>query len=138
MAASVIRPRAYDALLFGMVVGRDRDLYAFWDSSQRADPGLNIALYASRAVDTLLESMRVEQDPAKVDEDLAEIDALIAADYPAVFTHAPDFVYALPEDVHGVSLARITAPTDRLAGVSRWYRRTQWVWPAFAPGSVRQ
>jgi len=138
LAASVIRPRAYDALLFGMVVGRDRDLFAFWDSSQRTDPGLNIALYASRAVDTLLESMRVEQDPAKVDEDLAEVDALIAADYPAVFTHAPDFVYALPEDIHGVSLARITAPTDRLAGVSHWYRRTQWVWPAFAPGSVRQ
>ncbi len=137
LAASVIRPRTYEALLFGMVVGRDRDLFAFWDSSQRADPGLNIALYASRAVDTLLESLRVAQDPAVVEQDLAEVDALISADYPAVFTHAPDFVYAVPEDLRGVTLLRVAAPSDRFATAASWYRRTEWVWPAFASGSTR-
>jgi peptide/nickel transport system substrate-binding protein len=43
---SVIRPREFDALLFGQIVQRDSDLYAFWHSSQRSDPGLNIAQYS--------------------------------------------------------------------------------------------
>ncbi len=136
LSTSVIRPRKYEALLFGMVVGRDRDLFAFWDSSQRADPGLNIALYANRAADTLLESMRVEQDPVKVQEDLVSLNGIIAADYPAIFTHAPDFLYTVPEELRGVSLSRIAAPSDRLSNAATWYRRTQWVWPAFAHSGV--
>jgi hypothetical protein len=47
LSQNVIRPRKYDALLFGEVVGRELDLFAFWDSSQRNDPGLNIAMYAN-------------------------------------------------------------------------------------------
>ncbi len=37
LSQNVIRPRKYDALLFGEVVGRELDLFAFWDSSQRND-----------------------------------------------------------------------------------------------------
>jgi peptide/nickel transport system substrate-binding protein len=137
LAASVIRPRKYDALLFGMVIGRDRDLFAFWSSSERSDPGLNIALYANRSVDTLLETMRSEQDEEKVREDLVKVDTLISADYPAVFTHAPDFLYSVPDSLHGVLLSRITAPSDRLLTAATWYRRTELVWPAFVPVGVK-
>ncbi|MDP2651842.1 MAG: peptide ABC transporter substrate-binding protein, partial [bacterium] len=43
LSQNVIRPRKYEVLLYGMVIGRDQDLYAFWDSQERNDPGLNIA-----------------------------------------------------------------------------------------------
>ena len=128
---NVIRPRAYSALLFGMVVGRDRDLFAFWHSSQRNDPGLNIALYANRSVDTLIEQARGENDAVARERSLVKIDEAIAADYPAAFTHSPDFLYTMPEDVRGVSLPQITAPSDRFASVASWYRRTEPVWPFF-------
>src|SRR3989344_2013197 len=128
---NVIRPRAYSALLFGMVVGRDRDLFAFWHSSQRNDPGLNIALYANRSIDALIEKARGENDAIARERDLAEIEEAIAADYPAAFTHAPDFLYTMPENVRGVSLPQITAPADRFASVASWYRRTEPVWPFF-------
>jgi ABC-type amino acid transport substrate-binding protein len=36
---NVIRPRKYDSLLFGEVVDRVEDLFAFWHSSERNDPG---------------------------------------------------------------------------------------------------
>lgn len=132
LAASVIRPRAYEVLLFGMVIGRDRDLFAFWDSGERSDPGLNIAAYANRSVDLLLERIREEQDPAVAVEDLQEVSTLIASDYPAAFTHAPDFLYAIPNSVHGVRLPQIATPSDRFAGVADWYRNTEYVWPIFA------
>jgi peptide/nickel transport system substrate-binding protein len=60
---NIIKPRRYDALLFGQVVNRDLDLYAFWHSSQRTDPGLNVSLYSNATVDKLLETMRVEVKP---------------------------------------------------------------------------
>ncbi|HEY0979459.1 MAG TPA: peptide ABC transporter substrate-binding protein [Candidatus Paceibacterota bacterium] len=132
LAAGVIRPRDYEVLLFGMVIGRDRDLYAFWDSGERSDPGLNIAAYANRTVDQLLERIREEQDPAVAQEDLQELSTRIAEDYPAAFTHAPDFLYAVPNSVHGVRLPQIASPSDRFATVASWYRNTEEVWPVFA------
>src|SRR6202044_2542956 len=65
LSENVIRPRKYDALLFGEVIGRELDLFAFWDSSQRNDPGLNIAMYANSTADAALEDMRTTTDPTE-------------------------------------------------------------------------
>ena len=132
LTQNVIRPRNYDVLLFGMVVGRDRDLYAFWHTQERSDPGLNIALYSNTSVDALLERLRSQSDPAVRMQALQEAETLIAADVPAAFTHAPAFVYAAPKGMKGVGLPQIAAPSDRFATVATWYRNTQEVWPMFA------
>ena len=91
LSQNVIRPRKYEALLYGMVIGRDQDLYAFWDSQERNDPGLNIALYANKTIDALLEDARSSSDSTKRAADLQKIEDIIAADYPAAFLYAPDF-----------------------------------------------
>lgn len=132
LTQSVIRPRDYEALLFGMVVGRDRDLFAFWSSSERSDPGLNIALYANSTVDALLERARTQSDSETRLKDLATLEQQIAGDYPAAFTHAPDFVYAAPKGIKGIELPQIASPSDRFANVAHWYRYTQEVWPFLA------
>lgn len=132
LSQNVIRPRKYEALLYGMVIGRDQDLYAFWDSKERNDPGLNIALYANKNVDALLEDARGSADPEKRREDLQKIEEQVAADYPAAFIYAPDFTYAVPSDLKGVALPQIIVPSDRFAGVASWYRVTDAVWPFFA------
>ncbi len=132
LTQNVIRPRTYGALLFGMVIGNDRDLYAFWDSAERQDPGLNIAMYSNKTVDTLLEKARGESDPGALASDLTQINEDIAADYPAAFTHAPDFLYTVPNGLQGVVLPQITSPSDRFATVTGWYLETERVWPFLA------
>ena len=132
LSQNVIRPRKYEALLYGMVVGRDQDLYAFWDSQERNDPGLNIALYANKTVDALLEDARGSADEAQRTADLQKIEDTVAADYPAAFIYAPDFTYAVPSDLKGVELPQIVTPADRFATVALWYRSTDAVWPFFA------
>lgn len=129
LAQDVIRPRAYSALLFGMVVGREQDLYAFWDSSEQADPGLNIASYANTTVDALLEKARSESDPEKARGYIQDASDKIAADYPAAFTHAPEFLYAVPKNLYGVVLPQIASPADRFATVASWYKERAYVWP---------
>lgn len=131
LSQNVIRPRKYDALLYGMVIGRDQDLYAFWDSQERDDPGLNIALYANKTVDALLEDARGSVNSTQQTADLQKIEDDIAADYPAAFLYAPDFTYAVPKDLRGVQLSQIIVPADRFASVASWYRMTDAVWPFF-------
>ncbi len=132
LSQNVIRPRKYEALLYGMVIGRDQDLYAFWDSQERNDPGLNIALYANKTVDALLEDARSAADPVTREADLQKIEDTVAADYPAAFIYAPDFIYAVPSDLQGVVLPQIITPSDRFATVASWYRVSDAVWPFFA------
>jgi len=131
LSQNVIRPRKYEALLYGMVIGRDQDLYAFWDSQERNDPGLNIALYANKNVDALLEDARSTGDQKARATDLQKIEDIVAADYPAAFIYAPNFIYALPSDLQGVELPQIITPADRFATVASWYMSTDSVWPFF-------
>jgi ABC-type transport system substrate-binding protein len=118
------------------VIGAGDDLYPFWDSTQRTDPGLNIAGYANSTVDALLEDARATSDPAGRADDLARIETLVAADYPAAFVYAPDFVYAVPERLRGVALPQITVPADRFSSAAQWYLHTEAVWPFLAKSSI--
>lgn len=131
LSQNVIRPRKYDALLFGEVVGREADLYAFWDSSQRNDPGLNVALYANSTVDDALKSLRETSDPGERASLYQTISSELSADVPAVFLYAPDFVYSIPQDIKGLDLGFIETPSDRFASVASWHRETDYVWPLF-------
>lgn len=128
---NVIRPRKYDALLFGEVVGRDLDLFAFWHSSQRNDPGLNMAMYTNSKVDKLLEKARLENDQNERIEDLKEAESMILSDYPATFLYSPDFIYIVSEDLKGVDLKNVTSAPERFIGIEKWYIKTDKIWPIF-------
>lgn len=132
---SVIRPRKYDALLFGLVTGKSSDLYPFWHSSQRNDPGLNIALYTNRTADKLLEKMRTATSSGALSTGYAQLETEIANDTPAIFLWTPDFLYAIPAKLHGVELGEITTSPDRFIGIEKWYVDTDHVWSAFVSGS---
>ena len=128
----VIRPRAYDALLFGEIIGREMDLFAFWHSSQRNDPGLNIALYTNITVDNLLEKIRLTDDKEDRAESFEAFNKEIQDDIPAIFLYSPDFVYAIPKNIKGFTLGTVTTPSERFLEVHNWYINTERVWKFLA------
>ena len=128
---NIIKPRKYDSLLFGEVVGRDSDLYPFWHSSQRNSPGLNIALYTNLKADKLLENIRATSDPELKQKYFTSLNKEIASDSPAVFTYSPYFIYIVPKKVKNVNLGQITTSVERFADVSKWYVETNNVWKIF-------
>jgi peptide/nickel transport system substrate-binding protein len=129
---NVIRPRKYDALLFGQIVNRDLDLYAFWHSSQRVEPGLNIALYTSPKADKILESLRTVGDKEARIASFKEFQTLLAADVPAVFLYSPDFIYMAPRQVKNIAIDNLVNPSERFNAISTWYITTDRVWKIFA------
>ncbi len=128
----IIRPRKYEALLFGEIMGRDTDPFPFWHSSQRLDPGLNIALYANTKADKLLEDTRTISDPETRQEKYKLFNQEIANDIPAVFLYSPYFLYTLPEKINGANLSVVTNPAERFSDVYDWYIYTDRVWKIFA------
>lgn len=131
LSEDVIRPRKYDALLFGQVVGTDADLFAFWDSSQRNDPGLNIALYTNSSVDGLLRDARRATDATERRKATEEAAAKIQAETAAIFLYSPHFVFGTPPEIRGVTLQNIVTPADRFLTIDTWYVSTERVWPLF-------
>ncbi len=127
----IIRPRKYEALLFGEIIVNDLDLYAFWHSSQRNDPGLNIALYTNSDVDKLLEKARVTMDSEKRALIMQEISSLIKNESPAIFIYAPEFIYIYPNKIHNVNLGKINSSSDRFLNIHNWYIETDKVWKFF-------
>jgi peptide/nickel transport system substrate-binding protein len=129
---SVIRPRKYDSLLFGEIVGRNPDMFAFWHSSQRNDPGLNIALYTNIKADSALERARIASTTAGADALYVAFENEVAKDIPAIFLYSPDYIYVVPERLKGLSFGALTTPSERFLSVKDWYVQTERVWEFFS------
>ena len=120
-----IRPREYEALLFGQVLGVDPDPYAFWHSSQTRDPGLNLALYSNQNVDKTLEKIRQETNEEKRADLLKEFQQAITDDIPALFLYSPNYLYLVNKKVKGISIRSMVTPEKRFSGVENWYVKTK-------------
>lgn len=123
-----IRPREYEALLFGQVLGADPDPYSFWYSSQKSDPGLNLSLYGNSASDQLIESGRTEFDPAKRTAIYAQFQTQLEAEIPAVFLYSPNYVYPVTKSVKGIDISNLISPSERFADIDKWYIDTKRIW----------
>jgi len=128
---NVIRPRDYDALLFGEIVGRELDLFSFWHSSQRNDPGLNIALYANITSDKLLEDARANTGREERYALYGQFEKEVKKETPAIFLYSPLFIYIVSEKIRNLSLGPVTTPAERFLNVHEWYTETEDVWPIF-------
>lgn len=128
---NIIRPRNFDALLFGEVVGRNADLFPFWHSSQRVDPGLNIALYANSRADTFLNNARSAEDFEVIEKNYKAFVEELRTDVPAIFLYTPSFLYVVPKKVEMVNLSSLAVPQDRFLGIRDWYIEIDKVWKIF-------
>ncbi len=128
LTQTVLRPRRFDALLFGMVVGHEYDLYAFWHSSQRNDPGLNIAQFADIEADALLEKMRTERDEEAKKTLYSDFAKLVESKDAAIFLYSPDFIFLVRDSVHNVSLHPISDTSERFDTIHTWNMETDTVW----------
>lgn len=132
LEAQTLRPRAFEILLFGQVYGYEPDPFAFWHSSQIKDPGLNIALFADKKADRILEDARHATDRAVRDQNYQEFSRIAARAIPAVPLYTQLYLYLLPRDMQFsgdtagyAPFSRMTLPADRFNEINRWYRVTR-------------
>ncbi len=120
----IIKPRDYEALLFGEIVGTDPDPYAFWHSSQMEHPGLALAVFYQKNIDDLLETARKTSDEEQRRLKYFHFQNILAEEIPAIFLYNPYYTYVISKDIKGVQSQYISLPSDRFADVVNWHIKT--------------
>ncbi|MBI2003661.1 MAG: hypothetical protein HYS78_01650 [Parcubacteria group bacterium] len=120
-----IQTRTYEALLFGEVLNVEPDPFSFWHSSQKKDPGLNLALYDNRGADKLLEEARQTLNPVARAGKYKDFQNLVIEDLPAVFLFSPHYIYPQSKKIKGFEDELLGLPSERFANVHKWYIETQ-------------
>lgn len=124
----IIKNRNYDALLFGEILGGLPDPFPFWHSSQKKDPGLNLALYENKEADKLLQEAREAMDEETRKAKLEKFQNLVIEDAPAVFLFNPSFLYVVSPEIKGIDLTMILDPSKRFSEIENWYLKTKRAW----------
>ncbi len=121
----IIKERGYQMLLFGEILNIDPDPFSLWHSSQKRDPGLNLALYDNKSADNLLEKARQTLNPLERMKQYQDFQKLVVEDAPTVFLYNPLYIYAQTNNIKGFDSKIISTPSDRFSNVEKWYIETQ-------------
>ncbi|MBI4087680.1 MAG: hypothetical protein HY434_02510 [Candidatus Liptonbacteria bacterium] len=124
IAKNTITNRDYEMLVFGNVLNKNLDLFSFWHSSGRFNPGLNLALYNNKKADALIESIRLDSNEESRAKKLRDLQTIITSDYPAVFLYSPEYTYITTKNLQGVSAGLVADPSDRFVDAKQWYVKT--------------
>lgn len=119
-----IRPREYEALLFGQISSFNPDLYPFWHSSQKQDPGFNLGMFDNKESDDLLRDIRQESNREKRIEKYKELQKKISEKSPVAFVYTPYYLYPVSSILKGAEVKKINSSSWRFSDVSKWYIKT--------------
>ena len=120
---TTLSSHAYDALLYGVELGSDPDVFAYWHSSQadpRAPQRLNFAEYKSSTSDVALEAGRTRIDASIRAIKYRPFLETWRNDAPAIALYQPRFLYVTRGKLFGFELTTINSGADRYANVENW------------------
>jgi peptide/nickel transport system substrate-binding protein len=126
LQGSVIANHDYDALLYGVSIGVDPDVYAYWDSSQASITSqghLNLSEYKSTAADQAIEGGRTRADPAIRAVKYKTFLTQWVKDLPAMPLYQPNYLYITRGPVFNYERKSANAPADMYYGVNDWMVR---------------
>lgn len=129
---STLANHSYEALLYGISVGVDPDVFVYWHSSQAdilAPIQLNFSEFKSAAADAALEAGRTRADPALRAIKYQPFLQAWQADAPALGLYQPRFLYITRQPVYGLTEHPINSDADRLKNVHNWMIRTTYKTP---------
>jgi peptide/nickel transport system substrate-binding protein len=113
----------YDALLYGISIGSDPDVYAYWDSTQadiRSSNRLNFSEYKSTTADTALEAGRTRIDPTLRIIKYRPFLQAWQSDAPALGLYQPRFLYITRGTIYGLKDHVLNTDADRYGSVAEW------------------
>lgn len=118
--------RSYDVLLYGISIGKDPDVYVYWNSKNadvRSESRLNFSDYNSSAADAALQAGRTRSDASLRAVKYQPFLQAWRDDAPAVGLYQPRFLYLTHSKVYGLKEHPINTETERLTNVHNWMIR---------------
>ncbi|MBA3757504.1 peptide ABC transporter substrate-binding protein [Candidatus Saccharibacteria bacterium] len=124
----VIANHEYEVLLYGISLGVDPDVYAYWDSSQASvgsQGRLNLSEYKSAAADQAIESARTRADQATRTIKYKAFLTEWVKDAPALALYQPNSLYVARNVVFNYERKSSNSSADRFYNVHQWMIRQQ-------------
>lgn len=124
----VVSRHDYDAVLYGISIGTDPDVFAYWHSSQASPSSparLNLSEYKSKEADESLEAGRTRLDPQVR---AAKYEPFLRAwreDVPALALYQPTFLYVTRGRVYNFEPTSMNGITNRFINVHEWMIRQE-------------
>lgn len=117
----------YDAVLYGISIGTDPDVFAYWHSSQiKAGSGrLNFSEYRSSKADDALEAGRTRTDAATRAIKYKPFLEAWRDDAPALALYQPRFLYVTRGEIHGFNPKSLNSGIDRYTNIENWMIRKE-------------
>lgn len=113
----------YDALLYGISIGADPDVYVYWHSSQsdiRSSSRLNLSEYKSNVADKALEAGRTRSDPSLRAVKYKPFLEAWQKDYPALALYQQQYLVISKDSFSGFNSHYMHTSTDRYTNVHNW------------------
>ena len=115
----------YDALLYGISIGADPDVFAFWHSSQAVTERFNLSEYKSAKADASLEDGRTRSDAAlRALKYRPFLDAW-RDDSPAIGIYQPRLLYITNGPLYNLKTSEVVTSFDRYNNVHEWMINTE-------------
>lgn len=120
---TTINFHAYDALVYGITIGADPDVFPYWHSTQadiRSSNRFNFSEYNSKVADQGLEGGRTRDD---VSTRSVKYHGFLAAwrdDAPGLALYQPRFLYITRGQLFGLDQTRLNVGADRFNNVANW------------------
>lgn len=116
----VLLQHSYQAVLYGITMGNDPDVYAYWHSSQAVSDRFNLSMYKSDIADQALEAGRSRPDVELREAKYKPFLEAWQKDVPALGFYQPPIFYVSRTKVHNFTPARLGSTPDRFANVHTW------------------
>jgi len=116
-----IAPRNYQAILIGQMLNLQPDLFGFWHSSQKFDPGLNISLFDNEEADEAIEKIRQTFDKEERRKYHLKFQEIFLKEKPAIFLFSPNFYFLVPRSLKGINLEKVDYPFEIFNQANQWY-----------------
>lgn len=123
---NAIKYHNYEAILNGISIGVDPDVFVYWDSSQadiRSNNRLNLSEYKNATADAALEAGRTRLDPSLRTIKYKPFLQAWQQDLPALGLYQPRILYITNGAVAGLQDQAINTATDRFNNVHNWQIR---------------
>lgn len=118
---NILRPRAYDLLIYEIGLGADPDVLAYYHSLEAAEGGHNLSNYKNQVVNDLLLSARSTMDSALRAAKYQKFLERWVEEVPAIGLYQTTLPYFVNRNVRAFSQEnRLVTATDRFIDIENW------------------
>ncbi len=127
---SSLSSHTYDAVLDGISIGVDPDVFIYWDSAQAdvsSTEPLNFSEFRSDVADVALQAGRTRLGDQLRSIKYQQFLQVWQQNAPALALYQPRLLYVSHVPVYGLATTQINTDADRFNNVQNWMIKTGWV-----------